>query len=116
MNRIKLREIMKERYRILIECEDNWGDGIDMCCRDTMAVISEDIPGFITFLKTECSSQDYLFITEWFDEIVEQIKSQELIDAFRETMEVRFPEETQKYHIDKDLEEALKYYGDGFLH
>lgn len=72
--------------------------------------------GFISFLKTNCSSQDYLFITECFDEFVDQIKSQELINAFRETMEARFPEETQKYHIDEDLEEALQYYGDGSLH
>lgn len=116
MNKHKFDEIMTERTRILKETQDNDYIGIDMCCSDMIKLIKEDIPGFISFLKTDCSSQEYLFITECFDEFVDQIKSQELIDAFRDTMVARFPEETQEYHIDKDLEEALKYYGDGSLH
>lgn len=116
MKKHKFDEIMVERFRIMKETQDNDYIGIEMCCSDTIKLIQADLSGFITFLKTECSSQDFLFITEWFDEFVEQIKSQELIDAFRETMEARFPEETKKYHIDEDLEEALKYYGDGSLH
>lgn len=116
MDKIKFKNTMKERYRILTECEDNWGDGIDLCCKDAIAVIADDIPGFINYLKTECASQDYLFITEWLDEIVDAIKSQELIDAFRETMNFRFLEENQKYHIEQDLEDALKFYGDGTIY
>ena len=116
MDKKKFGEIMKERERIWKECQDNWGDGIDMCCNAAIKLIKEDLPGFITFLKTECSSRDYLYITEWFDEFVEQIKSQELIDAFRYTMENRFPNETAKYNIDQDLDEAIKYYGKGVIH
>lgn len=107
---------MKERKRILVECQENWGYGIDICCRETIAIIQEDLPGFIEYLKTECSSEDYLFITEWFDEFVSIIKSQELIDAFRETMTTRFSKENEKYNIDKDLQEAIDYFGKDFVH
>ncbi len=116
MNKDQFNKIMQERARITKDSQDNDDVGIDMCCNAAIKLIKEDLPGFITFLKTECSSRDYLYITEWFDEFVEQIKSQKLIDAFRDTMKNRFPKETAKYNIDQDLDEAIKYYGKGVLH
>lgn len=116
MNRTKFSQIMKERTRIFDECQDNWGDGIEMCCKETIKVIKEDIPGFIDFLETDCSAQDYLFITDWFDEFVFEMQSQELVDAFRRTMQTRFLEENMKYNIEQDLDEAINYYGNGIIH
>ena len=77
--------------------------------------VIKDINGFFSYLKSDCTSKEFLYITDWFDELVDQKISQELIDAFRETMKTRFLEETHKEHIEKDLEEAIKYYGNGFL-
>lgn len=114
MDKSKYEEIMKERYWIRKYIEDNCGLG--KWCNALIKIIKEDIPGFIDFLKTECSSEDYLLITEYFDEFVQEIRSQELVDAFRETMHTRFAKENEKYHIDNDLAIALKYYGKGELH
>ena len=116
MDKQKYLEIMKERNRICVECQDDWWDGIEKCCKDMMDVVKQDIPGFILFLKTECSSRDYLFITVWFDEFMENIGSQELVDAFRETMNSKFISENQEYNIKQDLDEAIEYYGGGRVH
>lgn len=116
MNKSKYEKIMAERYRIMKETYDNDYIGIEMCCSDMISLIKEDTTGFISFLKTDCSSQDYLFITEWFEEFVSTIKSQELIDAFRETIKTRFMKENLKYNIEQDLNEAIEYCGNGIIH
>ena len=95
MDRISLSEILEERERIWTECEDNWAEGIERCAMNAVSVIN-DINGFFSYLKSDCTSKEFLYITDWFDELVDQKKSQELIDAFRETMKTRFLEETHK--------------------
>jgi len=113
MNCEKLLKVMKERDRIWKECQDNWDDGISNCCNETIAIIKEDIPGFIKYLKRDCSSRDFLYITDWFDELIEAIPSQELIDAFRYIMNNKFIEENKQYNIARDLKEAIEHYGKG---
>lgn len=107
---------MVERERIWTECEDNWAEGIDRCANDAIAVIKEDVNGFISYLKSDCTRQDYLYITDWFDEIIQEIKSQDLVDAFRETTENRFPAENREFNISRDLDEAIEEYGEGLVH
>ena len=95
MDRISLSEILEERERVWTECEDNWAEGIERCAMNAVSVIN-DINGFFSYLKSDCTSKEFLYITDWFDELVDQKISQELIDAFSETMKTRFLEETQK--------------------
>lgn len=114
MDKSKYEEIMKERYWIRKYIEDNYGLG--EWCNELIEIIKEDIPGFIDFLKTECSSKDFLFITDWFEEFVQEIRSQELVDAFRETLHTRFAKENEEYHIERELDMAIEDYGNGELH
>ncbi len=115
MNKSKFKIIMNERARIQQDAQDNDYLGIEICCKETIDIIKEDISSFIVFLKEECNAQDFLFITEWFDELASSIKSQELFTCLRLLIKNRFTEENQKYHIEKDLDDAIKNYGGGIL-
>lgn len=116
MNKNKFEKVMNERARIQQDTQDNDYIGIEICCKEIINIIKEDISGFIIFLKEECSAQDFLFITEWFNELASSIKSQELFTCLRLLIRNRFPEENQKYHIEKDIDDAIKYYGNGMIH
>ena len=116
MNVDIFEKVMNERARIQQDTQDNDYIGIEICCKETIDIIKEDISGFIIFLKEECSTQDFLFISEWFNELASSIKSQELFTCLRLLIRNRFPEENQKYHIEKDLDDAIKYYGNGMIH
>ena len=34
--------------------------------------VINDINGFFSYLKSDCTSKEFLYITDWFDELVDQ--------------------------------------------
>ena len=51
MNKSKFKIIMNERARIQQDAQDNDYLGIEICCKETIDIIKEDISGFIVFFK-----------------------------------------------------------------
>lgn len=116
MNREKLAEIMKERKRIDIETQGNWYDGIRMCRDQILKLVSEDVPGFLEYLKSDCNSEVFLYLSESLDDFVDHLKSQEIVDTFRELIRTKFQKEEQTYNISQDIREAVEIYGKGLVH
>ena len=98
---------MYERKRIWKETQDNWYDGIIIWTNQLIGIIREDIPGFIKYLKEECSSEDFLYISDMFEEIFAAVTSHDLVAAFRDVLKTRFKMEDNQYNISKDLDEAI---------
>ena len=104
------REIIKQReYVEEISCGE-WADGIEECWRQEISILSEDIPGTIIFLKTECTASEYSWISEIIDDLAAQTQSRELIETYKSLM-AKFPEECRTYNIAEIIqfaEEALE--------
>ena len=98
MNITKFREIIAQRiYVEEISCGE-WDDGIEECREKEIAILAEDIPSTIMFLKNDCTADEYSWISEVFEDVVELVPSKELVCCYKELM-VKFPEESAKYSI-----------------
>ena len=88
------REVIKQRE----ETDNEWDYGIEQCWKKEIEILSEDIPSTIEFLKNECTADEYSWISEVIDAVVDKVPSKELVQCYTELM-AKFPEECQKYNI-----------------
>ena len=90
----ELREIIKKR--IVLDPEYDYG--IEQCCLIEIEILTRDIHDTIAFLEEECTGQEFVWISEVFDEVVEKTQSREFIDCLYRVAE-KFPGECEKYNI-----------------
>ena len=87
-------KVIKQRE----ETDDEWDYGIEQCWKKEIEILTEDIPSTIEFLKTECTADEYSWISEVIDDIVDKIPSKELVEAYK-SLATKYPEECEKYNI-----------------
>ena len=110
MNVELFREIIKRREYVEEISRGEWAEGIEECWKQEILVLSEDIPGTIAFLKSECTASEYSWISEVIEELIAQTQSKDLIETYKSEM-VKFPEECEIYNIAGSIqfaEETLK--------
>ena len=95
------RKVIQER----IDCPDEWDFGVERCWKKEIEILSEDIPSTIEFLKTECTSDEYSWISEVIEELAAKTQSKELVSCYRSLMK-KFPEECAIYYIEGSVEGA----------
>lgn len=93
MQFVEFHEIIEERSQI----NDNWSEGIDMIWKKMTDIFSADIDKTILFLD-ECTADEFIWLSEIFEDIAEKTQSRKFISVLRKTAE-KYPEETQKYNI-----------------
>ena len=98
MNIEKFREVLKERIRISKETQDNWDYGIEQCWLKLVEILSEDIDGTIEYLRSDCTADEFIWISEIFEEIAEKTKSREFISTLYHLAE-KYSEEIKKYNV-----------------
>ena len=59
----------------------------------------------INFLKNDCTAEEYSWISEVIDDVVEKVRSKELVQCYKDLM-IKFPEECVKYNIAGSIESA----------
>ena len=94
MDIIKFREIIKN----ISALDPNASSEIEQCWKAEVAILAEDIPGTINFLKNECTEDEYAWISEIIDDLILATKSRDLLDCYRQLME-KFPLTTETYNI-----------------
>ena len=99
----RFREVIKERIRISIECQDEWDYGIEKCWKEETDILSEDIPSAIEFLRNECTADEYSWISEIIDDIAEKTNCREFVECYKGLMD-KFVEESRKYNIAGSIE------------
>ena len=102
MNIEKFREVIKERNRIASECCDEWTFGIELCWKQEIQILSEDIPSTISFLQNDCTAEEYSWISEIIDDLAECTKSRDIVKTYKSLM-VKFPHECGIYNISDSI-------------
>lgn len=105
MNIQKFREVIKQREYISQISHDEWTEGIEKCWEQEIDILSEDIPSTIEFLKNECTAEEYSWISEVFENIVEANPNKELLQCYKALMD-KYPEESSTYNIAGCIENA----------
>jgi len=98
----KEMSMLKEELRVVIKkrtaLDPEYDYGIEQCCLKEIEILTRDICDAIAFLENECTGQEFVWISEVFDEVVEKTQSREFIDCLYR-MAKKFPGECEKYNI-----------------
>ncbi len=68
-------------------------------------LFSDDIEKTNLFIKTDCTADEFVWLSEIFEEIAEKTKSKEFINCLYETLK-KFPDETEQYNIISFIDDA----------
>lgn len=89
----EIRAVLTERQNT----DNNWSEGLERCWEKETELLARDIPETIAFLDS-CSAEEFVLISEVFDDVTECVQSHELIGCLYRVAD-KFPEETEKYNI-----------------
>ena len=90
----KFREVLKKRD----ETHDEYDYGVEMCNKEEIQILSEDIPSTIEYLQNECTADEFVWISEIIDDLAEKTRSRALIECYKCLM-AKFPEEAKRYYV-----------------
>ena len=105
MNVEKFKEVIARRIYVEEISKGEWAEGIEECCKKEIELLTEDISSTIEFLKKECSREEFIWISEVLEDVVERVPSKEFIQCYKELM-VKFPKECSTYNIAGSIESA----------
>ncbi len=99
-----IREILKEREAIHVE------DYIstEQCWEKEIRLLSKDINKTIDFISNRCTGEEFAWLSEVFDEVVEKCQSEEFIACLQETVK-KFPSEAKEYNLIDIVESAKSF-------
>ena len=101
--------MLSEEFRKIVSKLDslhiNDDAGYEKCWEEEVNLLSKNLNETINFLKSDCSADEFSWMSEVFDDIVEKTKSKEFIDCIEETSK-RFTEECSKYNIEGAIKAA----------
>lgn len=78
-----IEPIIKERIRIADETQDNWDYGIEQCWKKEIDILTNDIEKSMAYFLNDCSDEDFFWIAEIFEEIIEKTQSKKMLQCFR---------------------------------
>ena len=77
-----ITERIRRIIKIRAETNDEWDYGVEQCWKREISVLTGNVKETITFLDNECTADEFSWISEIFDELVETTRSKALIDCF----------------------------------
>ena len=86
-----LKEVVQFR---ITENEDNYW--IEDYWKAAIEMFTKDVASTIMFLQNDCDDEELYFLSEIFEEIVEQTQSKEIISALRSRLTTVIPENYQQ--------------------
>ena len=90
----RFKEVIKKRN----ETHDEYDYGVEMCDKEEVQILAEDIPSTIDYLQNQCTADEFVWISEIIDDLAEKTRSRELVECYKNLMN-KYPEETKEYYI-----------------
>ncbi|EFO68443.1 hypothetical protein [Lactobacillus iners] len=103
----KFKEVIRRRK----ETHDEYDYGVEMCNKEEIQILAEDIPSTIEYLKNDCTADEFVWISEIIDDLAEKTQNRELMECYKSLMG-KFPEESKRYHVDFCIECAEDFLED----
>lgn len=103
----KFKEVIRRRK----ETHDEYDYGVEMCNKEEIQILAEDIPSTIEYLKKDCTADEFVWISEIIDDLAEKTRNRELMECYKSLMG-KFPEESKRYHVDFCIECAEDFLED----
>jgi hypothetical protein len=77
----------------------------EKCWKEEIEVLREDVNGTIEYLNSECTEDEFTWISEIIEDLIDATKSKELLECYK-SLAVKYPEASATYNIDDFIESA----------
>ena len=105
MNTEKLKELIKHREEVERISHGEWADEIEKCQKHLTELLVEDMKSTIAYISDECTSNEYIWISEVLDDIIELAPSKDFLRSFS-GLKAKYPDEYSSYHIEESIQSA----------
>ncbi len=102
----KIKSLIEERAQIHVEDYIN----IEKCCENEIELLTSNIEESIDFIINRCTGEEFVWLSEIFDEIVEKSQSEKLISALYEVAK-KYPKESLEYNLISFIDSAKETIG-----
>ena len=90
----EIREVLARR--MALHPEDSFA--VEKCWEEEIRILCRDVAETIDFVENRCTGEEFVWLSEVFEEVQEQINSEELKRCLLATAK-KYPDETKKYSI-----------------
>ena len=97
----KLRKAIANRAAT----DDEWDYGVQQSWKDVLSIISENLDDTVSFIENDCTADEFSWLSEIYDEIIDVFPSNRIITALRKTAS-KYPDEVEKYNLNYCIDEA----------
>ena len=102
----KFREVIRRRN----ETHDEYDYGVEMCWKEEIEILSEDVPSTVAYLKNECTADEFAWICEIIDDLAVKTRSREIVEAYK-NLGKKYPDMAKTFSFEfcaSYAEEALE--------
>ncbi len=100
----KLRKAIANRA----STDDEWDYGVQQSWKEVLAIISESLYDTVNFIENDCTPNEFSWLSEIYNKIIDIFPSQKIITALRKTAS-KYPDEVEKYNLNYCIDEAEGY-------
>ena len=100
----KIRKSIEKRASV----DDEWDYGVQQSWKAVLSIISESFDGFVDFIENDCTADEFSWLSEIYNEIIDIFPSERIIEALRKTSN-KYPEEVEKYNLICFIDEAEEH-------
>lgn len=97
----KLRKAIANRTAT----DDEWDYGVQQSWKEVLSIISESLDDTVRFIANDCTADEFSWLSEIYDEIIDVFPSKRIITALRKTAS-KYPDEVEKYNLNYCIDEA----------
>ena len=102
----RFKEVIRRRN----ETHDEYDYGVEMCWKEEIEILSEDVPSTVAYLKNECTADEFAWICEIIDDLAVKTRSREIVEAYR-NLGKKYPDMAKTFSFEfcaSYAEEALE--------
>lgn len=98
MNIAEFRDTIKRREYVAEISSDEWQEGIEQCWKKEIALMMEDVPSAVDFLRNDCTEDEFAWLSEVIDDIAARSEGRQIVDAYKGLI-AKYPDAGREYHI-----------------
>lgn len=91
----EIQAVIKKR----MDTDSEWDYGIEQCWNSEIEILSKTISDTITFLETDCTAEEFSWLSEVFEEVAKKTQSRAFVDCLYHVAK-KYPDICKQYHID----------------
>ena len=102
----RFKEVIKKRD----ETHDEYDYGVEMCWKEEIEILSEDVPSTVAYLKNDCTADEFAWICEIIDDLAVKTRSREIVEAYK-NLGKKYPDMAKTFSFEfcaSYAEEALE--------